>query len=336
MGVGSRASQRRHVRVKTVIEKMVETKLFFLHLLLGFLSAQWWGLPPGFRPQTRLGAQRGLRIPNQAAGSYYAAPTGRNFFRGSSIANYGSSSSSSVRTSSSNDIEREQQQTKNPPTTFSASKISTLRSSGDASGDLNKQRTGASNKEEAGVQNIERAVDSSKEGTSNDEKKGASRLDSSEGWHIPPSLMALAAVPGEPRSAEASIPTDKPQIKKTEKESGVDDDPYEMFMPVPAVPSSARDLQVSRRPKDSLASVDLNVNIVDAKLSKAGIVDLPPSPSPSPSVPKKPLSSELDKKEIRKKFKRCHSPCVQGKCLPVGNLEVYYSCVDKCKQECTP
>ena len=57
------------------------TKLFFLHLLLGFLSAQWWGLPPGFRPRTRLGAQRGLRIPNQAAGSYYGAPTGRNFFR---------------------------------------------------------------------------------------------------------------------------------------------------------------------------------------------------------------------------------------------------------------
>ena len=79
--VGSRASQRRHVRVKKVIEKMVVTKLFFLHLLLGFLSAQWWGLPPGFRPRTRLGAQRGLRIPNQAAGSYYGAPTGRNFFR---------------------------------------------------------------------------------------------------------------------------------------------------------------------------------------------------------------------------------------------------------------
>merc|ERR1711872_855033 len=224
MGVGSRASQRRHVRVKTVIEKMVETKLFFLHLLLGFLSAQWWGLPPGFRPQTRLGAQRGLRIPNQAAGSYYAAPTGRNFFRGSSIANYGSSSSSSVRTSSSNGIEREQQQTKNPPTTFSASKISTLRSSGDASGDLNKQRTaGASNKEEAVVQNIERAVDSSKEGTSIEEKEGASRPDSSEGWHIPLSLMALAAVPGEHRLAEASIPLDKSENETPEKGSGVDD-----------------------------------------------------------------------------------------------------------------
>merc|ERR1711962_1012128 len=171
MGVGSRASQRRHVRVKQVIEKMVVTKLFFLHLLLGFLSAQWWGLPPGFRPRARLGAQRGLRISNQAAGSYYGAPTGRNFFRGSSIANYGSSSSLSVRTSSSNGIEREQQQTKNPPTTSSASKISTLRTSGDASGDLNKQRTGAINKEEVVVQNIERAVASSKEGTSIEEKK---------------------------------------------------------------------------------------------------------------------------------------------------------------------
>ena len=79
--VGSRASQRRHVRVKQVIEKMVVTKSFFLHLFLGLLSAQWWGLPPGFRPRTRLGAQRGLRIPNQAAGSYYGTPTGRNFFR---------------------------------------------------------------------------------------------------------------------------------------------------------------------------------------------------------------------------------------------------------------
>ena len=184
------------------------------------------------------------------------------------------------------------------------------------------------------VQNIERAVASSKEGTSIEEKTGASRQDSSEGWRIPPSLMALAAVPGEPRSAEASIPSDKSQNKTPEKESGVDDDPYEMFMPVPAVPSSARDLQVSRRPKDSLASVNLNVNIINAKPPRVGIVDLPPSPSPS--VPKKPLSSELDKKEIRKKFKRCHSPCVQGKCLPVGNLDVYYSCVDKCKQDCTP
>jgi len=312
----------------------VVTELLFLHLFLGLLSAQWWGFPPGFRPQTRLGAQRGLRIANQAAGSYYAAPTGRNFLRGSLIANYGSSSSLSVRTSSSNGIEREQLQTKNPPTTSSAFKISTLRTSGDASGDLNKQRSGASNKEKAGVQNMERASASNKEGTSIEEKTGASRQDSSEGWRIPPSLMALAAVPGEPRSAEASIPSDKSQNKTPEKESGVVADPYEMFMPVPAVPSSARNLQVSRRPKNSLASVNLNVNIVDAKLSKAGIVDLPPSPSPP--VPKKPLSSELDKKEIRKKFKRCHSPCVQGKCLPVGNLDVYYSCVDKCKQDCTP
>ena len=184
------------------------------------------------------------------------------------------------------------------------------------------------------VQNRERAVFSNKEGTSIEEKTGASRQDSSEGWRIPPSLMALAAVPGEPRSAEASIPSDKLQNKTPEKGSGVDDNQYEMFMPVPAVPSSARDLQVSRRPKDSLASVDLNIKIVNAKPSKAGITDLPPSPSPP--VPKKPLSSELDKKEIRKKFKRCHSPCVQGKCLPVGNLEVYYSCVDKCKQDCTP
>merc|ERR1711973_281791 len=269
------------VRVKQVIEKMVVTELLFLHPFLGLLSAQWWGFPPGFRPQTRLGAQRGLRIANQAAGSYYAAPTGRNFLRGSSIANYGSSSSLSVRTSSSNGIERKQQQTKNPPTTSSASKIITLRTSGDDSGDLNKQRTGASNKAEVVVQNIERAVASSKEGTSIEEKTGASRQDSSEGWRIPPSLMALTAVPGEPRSAEASIPSDKSQNKTPEKESDVDDDPYEMFMPVPAVPSSARDLQVSRRPKDSLASVNLNVNIVDAKLSKAGIVDLPPSPSPS-------------------------------------------------------
>merc|ERR1712013_525782 len=247
------------------------------------------------------------------------------------IANYGSSSSLSVRTSSSNGIEREQLQTKNPPTTSSASKISTLRTSGDASGDLNKQRSGASNKEKAGVQNMERASASSKEGTSIEEKTGASRQDSSEGWRIPPSLTALAAVPGEPRSAEASIPSDKLQNKTPEKGSGVDDDAYEMFMPVPAVPSSARDRLVSRRP---LPSVNLNVNIINAKPSKGGIADLPPSPIPP--VPKKPLSSELDKKEIRKRFKRCHSPCVQGKCLPVGNLEVYHSCVDKCKQDCTP
>ena len=116
-------------------------------------------------------------------------------------------------------------------------------------------------------------------------------------------------------------------------------DLYEKFMPVPAVPNSATDLQASRRPKDSLASVDLGanpLNNVEKKPLKTKIQKPPTTDPPVSAAPPRPVTaSEDEKKEIRKKFKRCHSRCVQKKCLPVGNLNVYYNCVDKCKQLCT-
>ena len=121
-------------------------------------------------------------------------------------------------------------------------------------------------------------------------------------------------------------------------------DPYEKFMPVPAVPNSATDLQASRRPKDSLASVDLGsnpLNNVEKKPLETKIQKPPTTDPPVSTAPPRPVTAvseqsfEDEKKEIRKKFKRCHSRCVQKKCLPVGNLNVYYNCVDKCKQLCT-
>ena len=171
------------------------------------------------------------------------------------------------------------------------------------------------------------------------------------GWLVPPSLKALPAVPGE-----GSVPLKQSQSKSPEGSITEEGNPYEKFMPVPAVPNSAVNLQASRRPKDSLASVDLNVNplnIVAPKPSKAS-TDPPrpysprptsPRPSsprptspprPAPAVPQQSLPSGDEKTEIRKKFKRCHGRCVQKQCLPVANLEVYYKCVDKCKQLCTP
>ena len=116
-------------------------------------------------------------------------------------------------------------------------------------------------------------------------------------------------------------------------------DLYEKFMPVPAVPNSATDIQASRRQKDSLASVDLGSNPlsnVEKKPLKTKIQKPPTTDPPVSAAPPRPApASEDEKKEIRKKFKRCHSRCVQEKCLPVGNLNVYYNCVDKCKQLCT-
>ena len=110
-------------------------------------------------------------------------------------------------------------------------------------------------------------------------------------------------------------------------------------MPVPAVPNPATDSQASRQPKDSLNTVDLNLNLPNSVDQEPSITRRPQviSLGPSASTPPKPesfFSSEDDKKEIRRKFKRCHGRCVQKQCLPVGNLNDYHNCVDNCKQSC--
>merc|ERR1712181_24060 len=75
------------------------------------------------------------------------------------------------------------------------------------------------------------------------------------GWVLPPSLMAVAAVPGapviNPSQTEARVPKD---VREEEGER-VMMDPYLQFMPVPAVPDTdSVDSQAPRRPKESLSS----------------------------------------------------------------------------------
>merc|ERR1719341_760323 len=79
------------------------------------------------------------------------------------------------------------------------------------------------------------------------------------GWVLPPSLMAVAAVPGapviNPTQPEARVPKDV----REEGERVMD--PYLQFMPVPAVPDADTDSQAPRRPKESLSSFDLDLNL---------------------------------------------------------------------------
>ena len=163
----------------------------------------------------------------------------------------------------------------------------------------------------------------------------------SEGWVLPPSLMAVPAVPGAPVRNIQSQPREnvKSLQKPTEVPEKEEEDPYLQFMPVPAVPDPATDLQASRQPKDSLNTFDLNLNLPNRVDLEPSITRRPQANSLGPSInPQKPessFSSEDDKKEIRKKFKRCHGRCVQKQCLPVGKLNDYHNCVDNCKQQCS-
>ena len=125
-----------------------------------------------------------------------------------------------------------------------------------------------------------------------------------------------------------------------------EEDPYLQFMPVPAVPDPSTDSQASRQPKDSLNTVDLNLNLPNrldlepptTRPPQVFSLGSPTNPTTTPqplTIPPKPFFSPADeKKEIRRKFKRCHGRCVQKKCLPVGNLNDYHKCVDNCKKHC--
>ena len=143
--------------------------------------------------------------------------------------------------------------------------------------------------------------------------------------------------------------------------------PYLQFMAVPAVPSPSSASQEARRPKDSLNSLGINLDLQNnievtpdtrrpigtapanrapsttdtttrapatrALASRALASRAPATKGPFPPSPGS-LSKE-DKKAARRKFKRCHGKCVQKFCLPVGNLSVYDKCVDKCRGFCT-
>jgi len=197
----------------------------------------------------------------------------------------------------------------------------------------------------------------------------------SDAWVLPPSLMAVAAVPDGPviqlRSDEPSPATQGQEFSEENREifgesDDESEDPYLRFMAVPAVPDTVSAVQQSRKPKDSLNSLPLRLNVQNsigqdppaqqAPVQKAPVqrTPVPSAPAqqapvqrkPAPSTPaqqapviKEPvtsgLSAEEEKKEKRKKFKRCQGRCVQKFCLPVGNLTVYEECVNKCKDFCT-
>jgi len=166
------------------------------------------------------------------------------------------------------------------------------------------------------------------------------------GWVLPPSLMAVAAVPGAPVinavKVETRVPKDVQEVE----------DPYLQFMPVPAVPKADEE-QSPREPKESLTSLTLNLDLSNklentgtgTKTSKSAIskarrikptkplTTISPSTT-SKTIPSKSVSFD-EKKDARKKFKRCHGRCVQQFCLPVNVISVYTKCVDKCKLLCT-
>merc|ERR1712115_54921 len=196
----------------------------------------------------------------------------------------------------------------------------------------------------------------------------------SDAWVLPPSLMAVAAVPDGPviqlRSDEPTPATQGQAFSEENREifgeSDESEDLYLRFMAVPAVPDTVSAVQQLRKPKDSLNSLPLRLNVQNsigqdspaqqppvqkapvqsAPAQQPPVQQAPVQRKPAPSTPaqqapviKEPvtsgLSAEEEKKEKRKKFKRCQGRCVQKFCLPVGNLTVYEECVNKCKDFCT-
>merc|ERR1719341_1068486 len=153
------------------------------------------------------------------------------------------------------------------------------------------------------------------------------------GWVLPPSLMAVAAVPGapviNPTPPEARVPKDV----REEGERVMD--PYLQFMPVPAVPDADTDSQAPRRPKESLSSFDLDLNLPNTVEVKSTLRPSTTKPTRRPTTRVAATRGDDDKRETRKKFKRCQGRCVQEFCPPVESIPVYEKCVNKCKTFCT-
>ena len=156
--------------------------------------------------------------------------------------------------------------------------------------------------------------------------------DRPSGWVLPPSLMAVAAVPGAPvinPAPEARVPKDV----REEGERVMD--PYLQFMPVPAVPDADTDSQAPRRPKESLSSFDLDLNLPNTVEVRSTVRPSTTKPTRRPTTRVAPSRGDDEKRETRKKFKRCQGRCVQEFCLPVESIPVYEKCVNKCKTFCT-
>ena len=144
--------------------------------------------------------------------------------------------------------------------------------------------------------------------------------------------MAVAAVPGAPvinPAPEARVPKDV----REEGERVMD--PYLQFMPVPAVPDAATDSQAPRRPKESLSSFDLDLNLPNTVEVRSTLRPSTTKPTRRPTTRVAPTRGDDEKRETRKKFKRCQGRCVQEFCLPVESIPVYEKCVNKCKTFCT-
>ena len=152
------------------------------------------------------------------------------------------------------------------------------------------------------------------------------------GWVLPPSLMAVAAVPGAP----VINPTPEARVPKDVREEGEQVmDPYLQFMPVPAVPDADTDSQAPRRPKESLNSFDLDLNLPNTVEVRSTLRPSTTKPTRRPTTRVAATREDEDKRETRKKFKRCQGRCVQEFCLPVESIPVYEKCVNKCKTFCT-
>merc|ERR1712192_120049 len=117
-------------------------------------------------------------------------------------------------------------------------------------------------------------------------------------------------------------------------------DPYLQFMPVPAVPTDAdTDSQAPRRPKESLSSFDLDLNLPNTvEVRSTSLRPSTTKPTRRPTTTTRVEATrgdDNDKRATRKKFKRCQGRCVQEFCLPVESIPVYEKCVNKCKTFCT-
>ena len=124
-----------------------------------------------------------------------------------------------------------------------------------------------------------------------DEKENAS------GWVLPPSLMAVPAVPGAP----VTNPRVAKDLDAGDGQEKDEEEAYLRFMPVPAVPGIGT--QAPRRPKESLDAFDLGLNFSTAS-------DHP-------------------------KFKQCQSRCLQEFCVPLDGKPIYDKCLDKCETFCS-
>jgi len=128
-------------------------------------------------------------------------------------------------------------------------------------------------------------------------------------WRISPGQFeVVAAVPGEPvKSTISRLPKSVPKSIKIQPQ----------FRPLTATPVQSTEHSPTQISEQFDRLVDLSDGLSDGN-----------------SVAQDISTDDDDEKVIRKKFRKCHGKCVQQFCLPIGNLNVYAKCVEKCKQLC--